>query len=523
MLFIVRRSDSKDSAVPPEPVGPMEVAGCDGRTDRVHTYVYRSIEHPRYVWQRPSDIVIVFAGQDTNREQTLFITRKHLSRRTVLRGLGAAIALPVLESMLPAMTPEASRKTRLICIENVHGAAGSTKIGSEKNLWAPAGEGRNFDLAEGNLVSLEPWKDYLTVVSNMDYQTAEAWTIPEAGGDHYRSSAVFLTCAHPKQTQGSDIFCGTSMDQLYAQRVARETPLTSIQLSIEGELAGGCSYNYACVYMDSISWAGPSSPLPMIRDPRLAFEMMFGGGGTPAARAERMSTDRSLLDFVADRVAALKSKLPVSDRVRVDNYLESVREVEQRIERIEERNQSGEVRELPTAPVGVPDDYDEHVKLMFDLQVAAFEADITRVSAFKMSRDVSGRSFPPSGVTASYHGASHHGENEQRIIQFGKINQYHVGLVAYFADKLKRTPDGDSNLLDNSLIIYGGAMGNGNLHNHKRVPMFLVGHAGGQLEGSSHLKTPDGTPAANMHLTLLNKLGFDDMQAFGDSSGTLDL
>ena len=437
--------------------------------------------------------------------------------------MGATIALPFLEAMLPAMTPEESPRTRLVCIENVHGAAGSTKIGSEKNLWAPADEGRNFDLAQGNLVSLEPWKGYVTLVSNMDFQTAEAWTIPEAGGDHYRSSAVFLTCAHPKQTQGSDIFCGTSMDQLYAQRFGQDTPLPSIQLSIEGELAGGCSYNYACVYMDSISWASPTKPLPMVRDPRLAFEMMFGGGGTPEARAERLSTDRSLLDFVTHRVAALKSKLPVSDRVRVDNYLDSVREVEQRIERVEERNRSGEVRELPTAPVGVPDDYDEHVKLMFDLQAAAFAADITRVSAFKMSRDVSGRSFPPSGVTASYHGASHHGENEQRIIQFGKINQYHVGLVAYFLDKLKKTQDGDSNLLDNSLIIYGGAMGNGNLHNHKRVPIFLAGRAGGRLKGRLHVKTPDGTPAANMHLTLLHKLGVDDTPDFGDSTGTLDL
>ena len=453
----------------------------------------------------------------------MFITKKHLSRRTMLRGLGVTLALPALETMLPAMTQETTPKPRLVCIENVHGAAGSTKIGGEKNLWAPAGEGRDFTLTAGNLVTLEPLKDYVTVVSNMDFQTAEAWTIPEAGGDHYRSSAVFLTAAHPRQTQGSDIFCGTSMDQLYAQRFGQDTPLPSIQLSIEGQLAGGCSYNYACVYMDCISWAAPDKPLPMVRDPRLGFDMMFGGGGTPEARAERMSTDRSLLDFVNHRVAALKPKLPPSDRARVDDYLGSVREVEQRIQRIEERNRSGEVRELPRAPVGVPDDYDEHVKLMFDLQALAFAADITRVSAFKMSRDVAGRSFPPSGVMDSYHGASHHGEDEQRIDRFGKINQYHVGLVAYFLDKLKQTPDGDGNLLDNSLIMYGGAMGNGNLHNHKRVPMFLAGHAGGGMKGRLHVKTPDGTPAANMHLTLLNKLGFDDMGSFGDSTGTLAL
>jgi hypothetical protein len=453
----------------------------------------------------------------------MFITKKHLSRRTVLRGMGATIALPFLESMLPAMSSApATTKTRLICIENVHGAAGSTKVGIEKNLWAPAAEGREFDLTQGNLVPLEPLKDHITIISNTDMHGAEAWELPELGGDHFRSSAVFLTAAHPKQTQGSDVFCGTSFDQLYAQRFGQDTPLPSIQLSIEGlDLAGGCAYNYACVYMDSISWASPKNPLPMVRDPRMVFDMMFGAGTTPEARAERMNTDRSLLDWVTHEVAAIKPTLSSSDRTRVDEYLETIREIERRIQRIEARNRSGEIREFSTAPVGVPDAYEEHVKLMFDLQAVAFAGDITRVSGFKMSRDVSGRAFPQSGVTAGFHSASHHGENEQRVIQFGQINQYHISLLAYFIDKLSKIQDGDSTLLDNSLILYGSPMGDGNLHNHKRVPMLLAGHAAGKVKARLHLKTPDGTPTANLYLSLLHKLGLDDLTTYADSTGEL--
>src|SRR5215471_3893871 len=452
----------------------------------------------------------------------MFITKKHLSRRTVLRGMGATIALPFLESMLPAMTPAPATKTRLVCIENVHGAAGSTKTGIEKNLWAPATEGREFDLSKGNLLPLEPLKDHITIVSNTDMHGAEAWELPELGGDHFRSSAVFLTAAHPKQTQGSDIFCGTSFDQLYAQRFGQDTPLPSLQICIEGlDLAGGCAYNYACVYMDSISWASPRKPLPMVRDPRMAFDMMFGAGATAEARAERMSTDRSLLDWVTREVASIKPNLTSSDRSRVDEYLETIREIERRIQKIEERNRSGEIRELSTAPVGVPDAFEEHVKLMFDLQAVAFAGDSTRVSGFKMSRDVSGRAFPQSGVTAGFHSASHHGENEQRVIQFGQINQYHISLLAYFIDKLSKMKDGDSTLLDNSLIIYGSPMGDGNLHNHKRVPMLLAGHAAGKVKGRLHLKTPDGTPTANLYLSLLHKLGLDNLTMFADSTGEL--
>jgi len=446
----------------------------------------------------------------------------------MLRGVGATVALPFLESMLPAMSPQrasaAKPRTRLACIEMVHGAAGSAKFGIEKNLWAPAREGREFDLSQGNLAPLETVKDHITIVSNTDMRPAEAFELHELGGDHFRSSAVFLTQAHPKQTEGSDVFCGISIDQIYAQRYGQDTPLPSIQLSIESvDQAGGCSYNYSCVYTDSISWATATKPLPMVRDPRMVFDMLFGAGATPQDRAERLSTDRSILDWITREVAGLKSTLPTTDRSRVDEYLETIREIERRIHKTEERNSSGDPRQLPTAPVGVPDSYEEHVRLMFDLQALAFAGDITRVASLKMSRDVSGRSFPESGNSAGFHGASHHNGNEQRILQFGQINRYHVSLMTYFVDKLRKMKDAEGTLLDNTLVLYGSPMGDGNLHNHKRVPIFLAGHAGGSLKGRLHVKAADGTPTAYLYLALLHKLGFDDQKVFGDSTGAVAL
>lgn len=459
----------------------------------------------------------------------MFITKKHISRRTVLRGMGATVALPFLESMLPAMTPARRARAgkslmRLACLEMVHGCAGSTRFGGEKNMWAPAAGGREFDLTPGSLIPLDPWKDYLTIVSNTDMRPAEASEPKEIGGDHFRSSSVFLTQAHPRQTQSSDVRAGTSFDQLYAEKFGQDTPLPSIQLSIESvDQAGGCEYGYACVYTDTISWASPARPLPMVRDPRMVFDQLFGVGGSAEERVNRRQTDRSILDWVAHRVAGLKTKLGPADRSRLDEYLENVREIERRITRIEQQNDSGETRQLPMAPIGVPDSWEDHVKLMFDLQAVAFAGNITRVSSFKMSRDANGRVFPPSGVTTGFHSASHHGENEQRITQFAAINKYHMTVLTYFLDKLKKTREGDGTLLDNTLLLYGSPMGNPNLHNHKRVPLILLGHAGGVLKGHLHAKMPDGTPSANMFLTLLHKLGFDGTENFGDSTGEIEI
>lgn len=453
----------------------------------------------------------------------MFITNKHLSRRTVLRGLGASVALPWLSAMVPANKAWAAPTkdpARLVCIEMVHGAAGSTKIGIEQNMWAPALEGSAFDLTPTSLLPLEPFREDLTIVSNTDVRNAEALTLPEIGGDHFRSSAVFLTQAHPKQTESSDIFAGTSMDQLYARKFGQDTPIPSMQLSIENvDQAGGCAYGYACVYTDTISWSSPTDPMPMIRNPRVVFDQMFGAGATPEERAARRRTDRSILDWISDEVSRVQKDLGPSDRARLDAYLDNVREIERRIEKIEEQNTSGERRELPDAPIGVPDSFSEHVKLMFDLQVAAFMADTTRVFSFKLGRDGSGRVYPDSGVNTGFHPASHHRDQEKRIKEFKKINTYYVSLLPYFLEQLKNTMDGDADLLEKTLIVYGSPMGNSNVHNHKRCPLFLAGHGGGQFKGNVHVKAADGTPMANTMLTVLRRLGLEDLESFGDASG----
>jgi hypothetical protein len=390
-------------------------------------------------------------------------------------------------------------------------------------MWSPAKAGREFDLTPTSLQPLDPYKDYLTIVSNTDMRPAEAYNPPEIGGDHFRSSSVFLTQAHPKQTQGSDVFSGTSFDQAYAQRFGQETPVPSLQLAIESaEGSGGCDYNYSCLYLDTISWEAPTKPLTMVRDPRMVFDQLFGIGSSPEQRSLRRKADRSILDWVSTEMTTLKSTLGPADRARFDDYTENIREIERRIARIEEQNASGAVRDLPMAPIGVPDNWAEHVKLMFDLTTIAFTAHITNISAIKMSRDVSGRAFPECGVTAGFHSASHHGSNGPRLVQFATINKFHVSTLAYLVEKLKKTNDGDGSLLDHSLIVYGSPMGDSNLHNHKRVPMILLGRAGGRLKGGNHVLAEDGTPAANMYLTLLHRLGVTD-EAFGDSTGEMEL
>jgi hypothetical protein len=457
-----------------------------------------------------------------------FLNGQPLPRRTFVRGMGATIALPFLDAMVPTGRAAArygsSDRTRLVTIEMVHGAAGCNEWGAKQNMWSPADIGRKFDLSPTALASLDKYRDYLTIISNTDCREAEPETPKEIGGDHFRSSAVFLTQCHPKQTEGSDVHVGTSLDQMYAQRFGQETPIPSLQLCIEPvDQAGGCAYGYACVYTDSISWASPTEPLPVIRDPRVAFEKLFGVGGTLEERAMRRRTRRSILDWVATELTSLKRTLGPEDRFRMDRYLEDIREVERRIARIEARNTSGEPRDLPEAPAGVPDSFREHVELMFDLQALAFAADLTRVFSFKMGRDGSSRTYPESGVDKPFHPASHHGGAEKGVRDFFAINKYHVGMLPYFLDRLKGISEGDTNMLEKTMIVYGSPMADGNLHNHRRCPLIVLGHANGKLAGNTHVKAPDGTPMANAMLSMMHTLGMDDVKTFGDSTDSFTL
>jgi hypothetical protein len=460
-----------------------------------------------------------------------FITGKHLDRRTFLRGMGAAVALPYLDAMVPAgrMSGVVARaeaaKTPLIAIEEVHGLAGCNDWAATQYLYAPEIIGKDFEMVPNSaLISLEPYQDYLTIVSNTDVRMAEAFTAPEIGGDHFRSSAVFLTQSHPKQTQGSDLFVGTSLDQIHAKRFGQDTPLPSMQFTIPNiDQAGGCTYNYSCAYTDSISWASPSEPLPMIRDPRVAFDMLFGAGGTPEERAERRAMRSSILDWITGEVTAMNRQLGSEDRLRMEQYLNNVREIERRIQMVEAHNMTGEERAIPEAPAGVPDSYREHMEIMFDLQVLAIQTDMTRIITFKTGRDSENRVFPESGSDRPFHPASHHGGREEAILEFNKICQYRVGMLPYLLDKLQNTVDGGTNLLDKSVVMFGSPMADANIHNHRRCPLIFLGKGNGILEGNLHLKAADGTPMANAMLTMMQELGHTNMENFGDSTGGLML
>ena len=458
----------------------------------------------------------------------MFLTGTPVSRRAALRGIGATIALPFLEAMLPrgrSVSAATPGKVRLVCIEQVHGAAGSSPYGLKNNLWSPATTGGDFDLSPTSLRSLEPFRNHITILSTTDVPSADPTEAREIGGDHFRSSATYLTQSYPKRTEGADVECGVSLDQLHAQRFGQDTPIPSMQLCIENvDQSGGCGYGYSCVYTDAISWATPRKPLPMIRDPRVVFDQMFsvfGSGASPEARRARRAEDLSILDFVQDSAKRLTTRLGPGDRVRLTDYLDTIREIERRLQAVEARNGSGEPRELPGAPDGIPDSFADHVKLMIDLQMVAFRSDITRVFSFKLGRDASNRAYPESGSTGAFHIVSHHSERPERIREFAQINAYHVAsTLPYFLSRLKETPDGDGTMLDNALVIYGSPMGNPNQHNHKRVPFLIAGHAGGAIKGGVHVSAKNGTPLSNVMLSLLHTLGHDDLESFGDSEGT---
>jgi Protein of unknown function (DUF1552) len=439
-----------------------------------------------------------------------FIAKKHLPRRTFLRGMGVTVALPLLDSMVPAQTPlaktAANPASRLSCIYVPHGAT--------MYKWTPEAEGTGFTFTE-TLAPLEKLRDRITVVSNLAHPAAGG-AGSDAGADHARSAAVFLSGVHPEK---DSIRVGPTIDQIVAEHLGQDTPLPSLELSIE-DVALSCGSGYACAYSNTISWKTPTTPLPMENNPQVVFEKLFGDGSNDADRQARKQLSRSLLDSVMQEAAALQRDLPAADRTRLTEYLDDIREIERRIQKAEQQARN-DVK-LPDSPTGVPESLDEHFKIMFDMQVLAFRAQITRVATMMYARDTSGAVYPQSGVREGFHVASHHANNRANMDKYALINKYHVQMLAYFLDKLKATPDGDGNLLDHSLVLYGSSMSNGNQHDHDPLPVVLAGAASGQLKGGRHMQYAPHTPMSNLLLSMLDKLGVQ-ADRHGDSTGKLDI
>ena len=443
------------------------------------------------------------------------IFKKHLSRRTFLRGVGVTMSLPLLDAMVPASTAlaqtAARARTRLALCFIPHGAV--------MNQWTPAATGP-LELSP-ILSPLAAHKDQVVVLSNLAHAMAGPQGPGDNGGDHTRCPAVFLNGVHPKRTDGADIQAGTTIDQMAAEKIGQDTLLPSLELAIEdySGLVGSCDVGFSCTYMNTISWRTPTSPMPMEINPRVVFDRMFGDGATAKERRQRIETQRSILDAVNGQVRRLQGDLGAKDRNRVAEYLDSVREIERRIQ-ISERQAANPNLDVPASPTGIPDDFEAHTKLMFDLMAIAFQADITRISTFMMAREVSYRTFPKLGISEAFHPASHHQNSQQRLAALAQINAYHVSLVAHFLDRLKSTADGDGSLLDHSLVLYGSAMSNSNIHDHAPLPVLVAGGANGRIKGGRHLMYPEGTPMSNLLVSILNKAGVEQ-EKVGDSTGLL--
>jgi hypothetical protein len=441
-----------------------------------------------------------------------FIFKRHIPRRAFLQGIGTAISLPLLDSMLPAQTPLAKPTLRLGLCFIPHGGVMAN--------WTPVGEGTDFKISR-TLTPLEPFRNQVNVITNLAHKMAAPGGDGDNGGDHTRSPAVFLNGVHPKRTDGADIQAGVTIDQMFAAKMGQETPLPSLELATEdySGLVGACDVGFSCTYMNTISWRTPTTPLPMEINPRVVFDRLFGDGASTKERLERIDQQRSILDAAMAQVRHLEGTLGPGDRNRVAEYLDTIREIERRIQLAEKQNANSSLA-VPTSPAGIPDNHEEHSKLMFDLMALSFQADITRVSTFMMAREVSYRTFPMLGFSESFHPASHHQNDPARLENLTKINTYHVGLMAYFLDKLRSTPDGAGNLLDHSLILYGSGMSNSNVHNHAPLPVFVAGGAAGKMKGGRHLKYPENTPMSNLLLSILDKAGVPQ-QSVGDSTGPL--
>jgi hypothetical protein len=438
----------------------------------------------------------------------MIITKKALSRRTFLRGVGAAVALPLLDAMIPALTAEAQTPAapqRLRRLGYVY-----MPMGCDHTRWTPPA-GERLDELSFILAPLQPVRQQVSVLSNLELRNAYP-------GTHATSNSAFLSAARARLTESADYYLGTTADQVAARAIGRDTQLPSLELSMDlMSLAGQCDNGYACVYHNCLSWSSPTTPLPSEAHPRTVFERLFGDGATTPERLAALRHRASLLDSVLEEFNQLNNQLGQADRERLAQYLDTVREVERRIQRAEATARDHQLPDLER-PVGVPASYADHARLMFDLQVLAFQGDITRVITFQLARETSNRTYPEIGVSSPHHPLSHHGNDPDKIEKIARINRFHVGLFAEFLAKLRDTREGDGTLLDHSLLLYGSGMGNPNVHDHDNLPILVAGGAAGRMRGGRHIRFAQPTPLANLHLTLLDKVGVP-LQSFGDSRG----
>ncbi len=439
----------------------------------------------------------------------MIITKKALPRRTFLRGVGASLALPLLDAMVPSMTALAStpanpaRRLGFVYIP----------MGCDITRWTPPGEGTLVELSP-TLQSLRPVVDQLTVITNLELKNAYP-------GTHATSNAAFLSAARAKWTESTDYYLGTTVDQIAAKHIGQETQLPSLELAMDLlQTVGQCDNGYACVYQNNLSWSSPTTPLPAEAHPRIVFERLFGEGGSAADRRAALERKASLLDWVREDIARLQRKLGPADRTKVNQYLDTVREVERRIQKAEAETSDNRLPDLDR-PVGVPASYADHARLMFDLQVLALQGDVTRVITFQLARETSTRTYPEIGVPDPHHPLTHHGNDPDKIAKVAKINAFHVSLFAYFLERLKSTPEGDGSLLDHSLYLYGSGMGNPNVHDHVNLPILVAGGGTRALKGGCHIKYAEPAPLANLHLTLLERVGVR-LDSFADSRGKVE-
>ena len=439
----------------------------------------------------------------------MVITKAALHRRTFIRGMGAVVALPLLDAMIPAMRAQTKGVPRFTAVYFGNGA--------NMFQWTPATEGAGFEFSP-TLKPLEPFRSRTNIFTGLD--NFQATDQGDVGGQHPRAAPAFMSCSHPKQTEGADVRAGKTIDQYIADKICADTKLSSLEVSVDrNDVVGACDHGYACAYMNSLAWKSPTTPLPTETNPRFVFERMFGIGATTEERVARTNEDRSILDGLTQEISDLRRKLGARDRTKLGEYFDAVRDVEQRVAKSESTNSGFEV---PSQPVGVPATFREYAELMFDLQVLAFQADITRVTSFMMARENINRSYPEIGLPEAHHSMSHHDNIPEKMAAYAKLNHYHVDTLAYYLKKLDSIQDGDGTLLDHTAVLYGGGMSDGNVHNNYNVPVIVVGGKAQGIKANRHIKYPKGTPLANLMLGISDRYGVKAGK-FGDSTSAIDL